>query len=209
MIPRSVQRPDVFRAPESVRAAPLALVADERDLVARVRTGDRRAFDVLFGRYYEPLVKFVAGYTRSLAVAEDLVQDVFLNVWTHREQWTIRDGVRAYLYGAARNRALNGTRHERVITRWAAAAASDQTVNGMSQGPESAEDRVRTAELTAHLQRAVAALPARRRQVYVLRCHHHLSYAEVAQVMGVSVKCVELQLAKALRSLREVFAELE
>ncbi len=179
----------------------------DADLVARVRAGDAAAFAEMFHAYYEPLCTFVAGYVESPAIAEDVVQDVFARVWTGRSEWQLRGGVRGYLYGAARNRALKALRRTRVVSRWIDAVRRTGLASGSGEGPPAADAHVRESELTAAAARAVERLPARRRQVYVLRRQHHLTPVETAQVMGVSVKCVELQYSQALRALREALAD--
>src|SRR5688572_8158150 len=88
------------------------------DSIARIRGGDRPAFEALFREHYSALCEFAHRYVQSREAAEDLVQEVFLSVWTHRESLEIRDGLRAYLYGAVRNRALNSIEHRRVEQRW-------------------------------------------------------------------------------------------
>src|SRR5690349_5507253 len=86
--------------------------ASEQILVARVRAGDEAAFQELFFRYYRQLYTFVFGYIRSRSMAEDVVQDLLLSVWRQRADWHIRSSLRTYLFGAARNRALNLARDE-------------------------------------------------------------------------------------------------
>jgi RNA polymerase sigma factor (sigma-70 family) len=113
--------------------------------------------------------------------------------------------VRSYLYGAARNRALSHLRHARVVARWTESTIREIGARGLSGS--SADDRLRSDELAWALARAVERLPPRRRQAYTLRWQYDLSLAEIAAVMGVTVKCVELQLASASKAVREALAE--
>lgn len=188
--------------------ASFVLVANDREWVARIRGGDQAAFDALFDAYYAPLCEFVEAYVGSLALAEECVQDVFLHLWTRRAEWHVRDSVRQYLYGAARNEAINVRHRHRVAERWAARAEHDSALTAMATGPRAADERVRATELEAAVDRAIALLPPRRREAYRLRWRHQLSHAEIAAVMGISVKTVEMQLAYALKVLRRELAYL-
>ena len=190
------------------RRAPLTLVPDERDWVDRIRAGDVHAFEALFDAYYEPLCDFVAGYLKSDSVAEELVQDVLFHVWAHRADWRVRDSVRQYLYGAARNRALDMVKRSHVVERWAAQAVHDPAVRGMGSEPRSADERAHAVELARAVHDAVDRLPARRREACVLRYRNGLSIAEIAAVMGISGKGVEAAIARALDELRATLSPL-
>ncbi len=177
----------------------------DAELAARVRSGDMGAFETLFHAHYDRLCAFVLGYVDSRETAEDLVQELFARLWERRAEWEVRGSVRGYLYAAARNRALSHLRHARVVARWTESTVRDIGLKGPSAS--SADDEVRSKELAAAIARAVGRLPPRRRQAYTLRWQHDLSLAEIAAVMGVTVKCVELHLAGASKAVREVVAE--
>lgn len=177
----------------------------ENELVARVRLGDMDAFEQLFHAYYEPLCAFVTGYVNAPEIAEDVVQGMFARLWERRTEWDVRGTVRSYLYVSARNRALTHLRHARVIARSEERVVRELHARG--RAPAHADADVRTDELAEALARAVERLPARRRQAYTLRWQHDLSLAEIATVMGVTVKCVELQLSSASKAVREAVAE--
>src|SRR5437868_11713254 len=87
---------------------------DERALFARLSDGDEAAFDAIFRAWYAPLVRIAEGAVRERAIAEEVVQDVLLEVWRRREQLGAEESPRAYLIRAARNRALHHVRHVRV-----------------------------------------------------------------------------------------------
>ncbi len=182
------------------------LLGEEQTLVARVRAGDEAAFDAMFVEYYRPLYAFVHGYVRSRALAEELVQDLLMNVWLHRERWHVRGSVRAYLFGAARNRALNCTRNQHIAERSELRAAREVTRPGMGQGPPPIDECAMRGELGAALGRAIERLPARQREAFTLRWQADLSHAEIADAMGIALKTVEFNLSRACRTLREELA---
>jgi RNA polymerase sigma-70 factor (ECF subfamily) len=200
--PRSARRPDPSPAPASDAGVLSATARAEPALVARIRAGDTEAFKQLFMTYYDPLCAFVAGYVGSAAVAEEQVQDVLLWVWDQRADWLVRSSVQHYLYGAARNRALNWLRRQRMIDRWEVSAAADLQIAGVGQGPAGSEDALAEREFDSHLAAAVARLPERRRQAFALRWQQGMSYADIAQVMGITTKGVEKLIALAFAALR-------
>lgn len=79
-------------------------------LARRVRDGDIGAFETLFRTLHAPLCEVVDGYVRSQAVAEEIVQELFFVIWMDRERLPDARSIRAYLFGAARNRAVHHLR---------------------------------------------------------------------------------------------------
>jgi len=169
-----------------------------------IRRGDPAAFEALFRAYYEPLCAFAARYADSIAVAEELVQDVFTRVWTDRARWPAPRNPKAYLFTAVRNRALNSGRRRQMEQDWVEAE-----IIGAEPPDDVAADppalRRDDPEAHADLERAVDSLPERCRLVMHLRWREGMSYADIASVMGISVKGVENQLARGLRALRRAF----
>ncbi len=86
-------------------------------LVERVRVGEAAAFERLFLTYYPSLCGFVDTYVHSEAIAEELVSDLFRRLWEQRERWTPTTSVASYLFGAARNCAIDYLKHQRVEQR--------------------------------------------------------------------------------------------
>jgi RNA polymerase sigma-70 factor, ECF subfamily len=188
--------------PDPRRPAP---AADPSDVVARVRAGDERAFETLFRLHYDGLCGFAIRYVRERALAEELVQDLFAGLWARRATWEVRGGggsVRAYLFAAVRNRALNLRARRAVERDWEADEAIDD-VRAIHRAPAQADDLLEAAELHARLDAAIESLPERCRLVMQLRWRDQLSYAEIAEVMGISAKGVENQLSRGLKALRD------
>lgn len=171
-------------------------------LVARVRAGDQAALGVIFRAFVLPLSAFAYRSVGSRDVAAELVQDVFYRIWRRHASWEVQGTLRAYLYRATRNRVLDYLKHERIERRWAERAIREQAAERV-RNPESPDHAIDAQEMTAALGRALEELPERRRLVFVLRWREGLSHQEIAARLGVSVKTVENQLTRAIRSLRE------
>jgi RNA polymerase sigma-70 factor (ECF subfamily) len=172
----------------------------DRELLDRLRRDDGAAFDALFRAHYPALVGVAERLLGERAVAEEVAQDVMLELWRRRGTVSVDDSLRAYLFRAARNRALNHLRHERMKQRTAPRAAGETVTR-----PE-APARLEEEEIDRAVREAVGALPERCREVFELSRGHGLRYAEIAGVLGISVKTVEAQMGKALRVLRDRLA---
>ena len=186
---------------------------DEADLLARARAGDEAAFEVIFRRHYSALCAFGNRYLDDRAQAEELVQDLFTQLWVDRARWEVRGSLSSYLFGAVRNRALNHRKRRAIERDWSdnesASAQDDQSeLRWSSRPPADAHAVLEAAELRLHLERAIASLPERCRLVMHLRWHDRLSYADIAEVMGISVKGVENQLGRGLKTLRTLVSSL-
>jgi RNA polymerase sigma-70 factor (ECF subfamily) len=173
---------------------------NDRDLLERLRQGDTAAFDAIFRAWYGPLVGTAERMLRDRAVAEELVQEVMLELWRRRESLAADSSAQAYLFQATRNRVLNHLRHLKIEQR------SEPEVQSTLASTPHADAVVVQEELDVAIQRAVQALPDRCREVFELSRVHGLKYAEIAKTLGISVKTVEAQMGKALRMLRERLA---
>jgi RNA polymerase sigma-70 factor, ECF subfamily len=175
---------------------PLRNLVTDQELLARIRRGDEQAFDTLFRQFYGPLVGLAESLLKTRAVAEEVVQDVMLEVWRRRESIHLEESWRAYLFRSARNRALNELRHASVEKRGEPWARGEESVGA------SALSGLVNAELDAAIVAAVSALPEPVRDVFTLSRTNGLKYSEIAQVLGVSVKTVEARMTRALKELR-------
>jgi RNA polymerase sigma-70 factor, ECF subfamily len=173
---------------------------DDSTLLDRLRQGDEAAFDQIFRTWYAPLVRLAEGMVRERAVAEELVQEVMLELWRRREALAADGSPQAYLFQSTRNRALNHIRHEKVKKRGEPFAAMEEAAS------PPAHNQMVEEEIDAAVRTAVAELSPRAREVFEMSRVQGLKYAEIAERLGVSVKAVEKQMGNALRGLREKLA---
>ena len=167
----------------------------DADIRARIREGDHAAFEALFRTHYDGLVRFANRLVQASMESEELVQEVLLQVWVRRASLASNEDLKTYLYRATRNRALNHLRRRRLEFLWSRSRPAE----------EPAVEQTDESDLTALDQAtrdAIAALPERCREVFVLSREHQLTYAEIAYTMGISVKTVETQMGRALKALR-------
>jgi RNA polymerase sigma-70 factor (ECF subfamily) len=130
-----------------------------------------------------------------------LVQEVFLYVWERWEANERREITKPYLFQAVRNAALSLLRREGVARRGEA-----ETIALFSRPSETPESNLRDLELSRAIERAVMRLPERCRLVFTLSREQGLTYNQIAQLLEISPKTVETQMARAFRALREYLA---
>ena len=195
----------------SSRAAPLTQPAGapyaDSDWVSHIRESDRIAFEALVRHYADALCAFTYNHTHDVEASRELVQDLFLWIWRHRHEWEIRSGLTTYLYRCARNRCISHQRHERLGHRW-----RDEMVRSgeapFGRAPARLSDAdANVAELSDAIDHAVASLPDRCREVFTLNRRHDLSYREIGETLGISVKTVEVHMGRALAALRRHLAD--
>jgi len=164
--------------------------------IEKIRQGDKCEFEKLYRRFCQPLVLFANKYIYDLDVAENIVQDVFVNVWQHRTQINSSGNIKTYLYTSVKNQALNLVNRQRIERCY------KETITIEERDDCTPETQYDLNELEAQVNKAVESLPEKRRIIFLMSRHDHFSYSGIAEVLGVSVKTVENQMGKALKTLR-------
>lgn len=162
----------------------------------RIRSGDPEAFRALLEETWTPLVRYVEGRAGSLDTAQDIAQEAFVRLWERRERWS-GGSPRAVLFRIARNEALDRERKRDVRHR-----LSDEVAARSARRPPSPAEELEADELRRAIVLAVGDLPERRREVFELVRYRGLTYAEVAEVTGLSSQTVANHVSLALQDLR-------
>lgn len=177
----------------------------EKQRVRKVRDeGDRSAFEKLFRAYYKRLHGFAYSYVEQSETAEDVVQSVFLKIWTQRENWDPPGTVKQYLFAAVKNEALNKLRHEKIVTD-----SEEEVIASFReiQHEIAIDERLETEELRYEMEKGIQKLPPRCRQIFLLNRRSGLTYTEIAAYLDVSINTVNTQMGRALKSLHESLSE--
>jgi RNA polymerase sigma-70 factor (ECF subfamily) len=180
-----------------------AVAADsDRHLVARVRMGDKAAFEQLFQRHYRPVQRILCRMLGDPVLADDLAQDTFLALYMHPPQLQADDElVRAWLYRVALNRGYNALRSRRRQQEHLPALSSPAPEVDPEQEALRAEER-------AHVRAALAALPERQAKLLLLRQEEGLKYAEIAAILEVAPGSIGTLLVRAERAFQLAFEHL-
>jgi len=167
------------------------------ELLSRVREGDESAFEAIYKRYYSLLYIHACKLLKESGEAEDCVQEVFSGLWQKAGQLEISVSLSSYLYTSIRNRVLNRIEHKRVKDAY---LFSMQRF--MKEGVSITDEELRVRELTALIEREIAALPEKMREVFELSRREELSHKEIAEKLNISDKTVKKQVSNALKILR-------
>jgi RNA polymerase sigma-70 factor (ECF subfamily) len=203
-------RPRIGDATE--QCAKLGAVLSNEALMAAYQRGDVNAFAELVTRHEKPLWHFLRRIVRDSAAAEDLLQETFLRVVHGASAWQANAKFSTWLYTIARNLCIDHARklqHRRALSLDGQASDSEESrLHEQLSGPDRGGERsALNRELAARLERAIAALPAAQREVFVMREVLELPFAEIAAAVGASEPTVKSRMRYALEHLRSELAE--
>lgn len=158
-------------------------------------------FTEIFDRHGLPLIRFARTRLSDPSLAEDVVHDVFLNMWKNRDSLKIVGSIESYLYQAVRHRISNVYREEsRAILE------NDETFTSIPSPCETSHESDR-AMLEREVVRALSTLSERCRQVFELHRLRERSYEEIAEILGIAEPTVRRHMARAVEVLREALKE--
>ncbi len=172
--------------------------AELRQLVGRLRTSDESAFKELFDEFQQGIFSFLRYKIGDAAVAEDVIQEVFIKLWENRHTLDESRSIKSYLFTIANNLALNNLRHRKVVIQFQ--QKQRQEVTSYADSPEAAAEANELREKLLHL---IAGLPEKTRVVFMMSRFDELANKEIAARLEISVSTVENHMNKALRILRE------
>lgn len=175
----------------------------ESQLITLWQQGNEQAFAHLYKTYLMPLTAIAYNKTGDREVAEELVQEAFINLYKHKLALDEHTSIKAYLYVILKNKITDYYRLEVMHQRYA-----EYVVNHTSAEPMSPLVYVETRELEKILKEAIANLPPKCQEVFRLSREQYLSDKEIAAEMAISVKTVEQHKGKALRLLRSALGGL-
>lgn len=168
----------------------------------RIQIKTRADFEVMFKTHYSALCSYAHGFLKDPDAAEEVVQEMMFRIWTGRESLVIETSLRSYLFRAVRNGCMNVLKHLNIREEYKSFRESE-----MGETQRSNEDEMIVSELEQKIREAIDHLPVERRKVFILSRYDGLTYGQIAEKLGLSVKTVENQMGKALKSLREELSD--
>lgn len=169
----------------------------DSELANFLKKGDQYAYTQIFERYNELLLRHAYRLLENRSEAGDIVQDIFLIIWQKRENIVLNTALSAYLYRAVRNRIFDLISHKKVVARYAESIGAF-----MEQGYTFIDDRIREKELAAIIEKEIAALPPKMREVFLLSRQEEYSYQEIAGQLNITHKTAKQQVYNAVKTLK-------
>lgn len=163
-----------------------------------------QTYKSLFRRYYANLL-FYATRIVGEDEAEDVVQDVFVELWRRKDTMKVGEQIQAFLYRAVYTRALNVLKHRDIMNSYEAVVLDIHKKRVEFYQPDSNDvvKRIEDSELRRKLGEAINELPDKCRMVFKLSYLHEMKNKEIAETMGISLRTVEAHMYKALKLLRD------
>ena len=168
--------------------------------IAALKTGDATAYEKIFKAYYGYAYSAAYRLTRDANTAKDACQEVFLELWKNHQKLTVKNSLKSYIHRGVINRSLN------IMKSRKHHAGQELTLVTEKPSHQTPHKVLEHSELAQQIQAGIDSLPERCRQVFVLSRHEGKSYKEIASALNISVKTVENQMLKALKTLRKIVA---
>jgi RNA polymerase sigma-70 factor (ECF subfamily) len=169
----------------------------ETRIVKRISKGDIKVFEELFHKYYPGMCSYAESLVNKPEIAEEIVQDVFYNIWKNKNNIRINLSWQSYLYRSVFNNSMMYLRKsKRELTlddRWAENQIIDESHS---------TEELDAKELNALIIFTLQSLPDRTREIFNLNRFEGMKYKEIAEKLSISVKTVEANMGKALKALR-------
>ncbi|WP_316815485.1 RNA polymerase sigma-70 factor [Pedobacter nyackensis] len=167
------------------------------ELAHLLKNDDRAAFTEIYTRYTTLLFSYAYKKLRNKEEAQDIVQEVFVNLWNKRNDFQLNTNLAGYLYIAVRNRAFDLFAHKKLEIKYV------DSMQAFFELKESATDHlVREKQISDQIDREINALPARMREIFELSRKNFLSHREISIELGISEQTVTTQIKRALRVLK-------
>ena len=176
----------------------LSSATEEQLLLRRLREGDMGSYETLFHRYYPAFFSFAKGMLKDAGAAEDIIQNVFMKIWIHREALDETMSIKNYIYVLSKREIFN---YFRAKYNTHMVLTEDMVTGEQSSGNDESHTDYR--ELREAVQSVINTMPPKRRSVFCLSRFKSLTNQEIADKLGISIRTVEKHIELALRTFKE------
>lgn len=170
----------------------------DQTLIDELKSGNQSAYELLFKKFYKPLVAKAYHILEDEMEAEDLVQNLFVTLWQKLPELNIRTSIRAYLFGAVHNQCMMHLRSSKVADK-----RLDAYANILQVESQSTVEVEMPMILQSDLELIFNELPLQRQRVFRMVYLEEKKYKQAAQEMGLSVNSVKTHLKLALKSIKD------
>ncbi len=170
-----------------------------------IKDGNNRALKSLFERYFLRLCEFSMFYVSNTALAEEVVSDVFVNIWVNRKKIVIKTNLKAYLYTSVRNRSINYfIREQRKNETFFELPKESNIISENSPHVE-----LSLMELENAIESLIQQLPPKRQLIFRLNRIYGLKYKEIAELLSISVNTVQNHMVKAIEFMMKHYPKIK
>lgn len=166
--------------------------------------GSEKAFRSIMDHWYSRLYNFANGYLNNEENAKEVLQDVFLRLWDHRQKLAVNTVLNAYLFTLTRNRCIDIIRREKLMLQFRTDKLKEY--NHLTENFDALSDPILdnlfAMEVQTEIINAINELPDQCRKVFLLSRSNGLKNREISEKLGLSEKTVESHLTKALKTIR-------
>lgn len=173
-------------------------IYDDHQLLSFIAKDDDLAFDEIYERYWSKLYAYAYNRIRIKEICEEIIQDVFVSLWSNRHILVLSAPLSTYLYTAVKYQILNFVKSERVRSAYAESFMKFRD----SLFDDSTNEQMNLNDLKLLVEKSIEELPEKCREVFRMSRSQHLSIQEIALQLNISHKTVENHLTKALKHLR-------
>jgi RNA polymerase sigma-70 factor (family 1) len=171
---------------------------NDGELMQEIKAGNMFAFDLLYKKYSKKVFKFGYSILKSTEESENLIQDVFLNIWENRHKVEKDSSIKSYVFTITYNSAISVIRRKARDEKFIEYLQSLQEVND-----EPANAELEYNELSERLDEIIKGLPDRQKEVFLLHRIEGLKYTEIADRLNISVNTIENHMSRALKTIRK------
>jgi len=169
----------------------------EKSLIKELVLGNQRSFKLIFDQYYVWLYNYVHKLSNDRKLSEDLVQNVFLKLWEKKSSLQINASLKSYLFAACHNEFLMHLRAQKRVVDM----LEDLRFEALTELYIEKDENVQEMNWS-RIESAVELLPKKCREVFKLSRFERKRHKEIAKILGISTKTVEIHITKALRFLK-------
>lgn len=185
---------------ETVRAGQMS-GPDDTELIGRIAKQDQTAVEVLYGRYQVRVFRFILRKVRTEAVAEELTNEVFMEVWRNASRFEGRSSLSSWILGIAHNRAISSLRKRRE------SELDEDSVGAIADDSDDPEVTAQKTDKGALLRQCMERLSDEHRTIIDLVYYHEKSIAEVAEIVDIPQNTVKTRMFYARKKLSEFLEE--
>lgn len=183
----------------------------EKKILLRFKSGDQKAFEYIFKSFYSPLCLYASDLLRDDGLAQEIVQESFINFWEKRKNLEINQSLKSYLYRMVHNHCISYLRSDK--TRQTKKTEFEETVKAEQKIIDAiSDDLVIDQYFKSNIENVVEAtidnLPTQCKEVFLLSRFESLSHKEIAKKLDISVNTVKVHISKALRRLEEAMRNM-